>query len=676
MFASDDLGKESDSGGGSSQVSQDDIDSMFASDDLGKESDSGAGSSQVSQDDIDSMFASDDLGKESDSGGGSSQVSQDDIDSLFDSETAQDSSEEKFSPDEFDDILKNSIPDLFDEDNDKPSERNVEKEPQDSKVPDFGDEEYDFSSVSQDAVDALLEGKSPKQGKADQGVNSDFSTELESGEISQADIEAILSEAKDLGVIDEEDADNDMDDVSATNDSDLAEMISQSEIDSLFGGASEISSENSEKPVEDVDLESEASDKAEDDFVPKDDWHLSQDEINGLLGSEDSENKSEKKDDEFIPKANGFEIEQDELDALLKSDSNDSDGKNTGDSGPEFEDGKGSNLISQEFLDYLEDEFLAQKEENDSDDLDVDDIFKDESSGDDILSDNEIDDLFGETSDDDVVADHAGDELDFISQDDIDELLGAVTEDESEEADDTYESFTESQEEPSEGVLSQEELDRLLNQQDDSPKEAANLDQAPVKEDHIPEKTVILEKEELAVEEEKGGGKKKKLIIFSIAASFIVLISAASVFFFISGKDAKAPVEIAEKTQDATDLITEPAADIPEQPFIEPAVISTVIFGELIVPAPLSSKKYSYLEVDVSVDIKGENNLVVFNKNNVFFRDVLFKTLDEEFKKISGKDDEKLERDQLESLLLKTLSNYFQENDVVKGLVFTRFEPV
>ena len=682
-----------------SQSAGDDLDFMSEEDlldfDFDGEAFSEEESAQISQDNIDSLFDSKPLEKKEEIKEESSQVSQDDIDSLFDSKPlkkepaketlAKDNSnlnnnlgpQSQISPDEFDNLLKNPISDFLDEENELPKQENSENNKPKSANLDSDDNDYDFSSVSQGAVDALLEGKDYKAGLTGENFQSDFSNELESGEISQADIESILSEAKDLGVLDEENFISEEN--SALDDSELSEMISQSEIDNFFAG--ETSSQENKKEddlkeeislSEDQNSESD-EDLKEDEFIPKDDWHLSQNEINGLLGADPSENSSEnKKEDEFIPNENGFGIDQDELDSLLQSESKDEDELKNDESISQFETEKGSNLISQEFLDHLEDEFLKlNKGKNLDEDLDINDIFKDDdTSSDDILSDNEIDDLLGDTQEKDE-ADQSADELDFISQDDIDELLGTVAEDETGE-DIAYESFEESQSEQ-ESVLSQEELDRLLSQESE-PKDA-NLDQAPVKEDHHIEKTVVLEKEDEPVSaEKKSGGKRKKIFIFSAAASFVILVSASVIMFFYSGKDVKPPVETAQKIEEP--LSIPEVKEKPEEIVPKPVFVSTVILPEIIVPAPLNSSKYSYLEVDVSIDIKGENNLEVLNKNNVFFRDVMFKAIDEEFKRVSAKEGNDFERSELEAILFKTLSSYFKENDAVKGLVFTRFEPV
>ncbi|MGE4518646.1 MAG: hypothetical protein AB7E04_03975, partial [Desulfobacteraceae bacterium] len=70
-----------------------------------------------------------------------------------------------------------------------------------------------------------------------------------------------------------------------------------------------------------------------------------------------------------------------------------------------------------------------------------------------------------------------------------------------------------------------------------------------------------------------------------------------------------------------------------------------------------------------------DKNLELLNKNNAFFRDIMFRALDEEFEKTSATEDEKLSRDELEKRLRTILANYFEE-DAVKGLVFTKFDPV
>jgi flagellar basal body-associated protein FliL len=72
----------------------------------------------------------------------------------------------------------------------------------------------------------------------------------------------------------------------------------------------------------------------------------------------------------------------------------------------------------------------------------------------------------------------------------------------------------------------------------------------------------------------------------------------------------------------------------------------------------------------------GDSNLELLNKNNAFFRDILFKTLNYEFEKTSGDKEVKLEREKLEKSLRGVLANYFKEEDAVKGVVFTKFDPV
>ena len=713
-----------------SQVSQDDIDSLFDSsleetkapikeDELSKTSEDLKVSDEnkddisvVSQDDIDSLFDSsleetkspikenelsktpEDLKVSDENKDDISVVSQDDIDSLFDSSkeepgAAQNTQEESakkqettkdtsLSLDDVEAIIKNPISDAS-------SENKVKSEVRS----DFENDDYDFSAVSQDAVDALLEGKEFDP-KLDSG--SDFSKEMESGEVSQEDIEAILLEANDLGVFDPEEISSEVDE-KPKSDSELVEMISQSEIDDFFANEPELSKDDfsdEEEPVFDSanepekDLNDETSvpddqkKQEEEEFVPKEDWNLSQGEINNLLGNGSNEEADETKTNDFVSQEEGFQINQDELDSILEKEK-DSPGENKNiEQVPDYESEKGANLLTQEYLDYLEEEFLSQDSDSD-DELDVDDVFQDdEISSDGVLSDNDIDELLGvvEEEDEEGIVDE--DELDFISQDDINELLGAVVEDEAEEIEGGYQGFSENLEDSGEGPLTQEELDRLLSQKEEV--KDNDLEQALVQEEVVDEKTVILEKEEKSfVKEKKPEGKKKKIIVFSAAASFVVLLSASVVLFFLSGKEPKPLVEISDSQM--IEEIYQPDFSKPEQ-IIEPKTlksagfVSTTILSEIIVPAPLTSKRYSYFEVDISIDIKGDKNSELLNKNNAFFRGVFFKALDEEFRKISKKEKDEISRDELEKEMIKTLEVYFEEPDAVKGLVFTRFAPV
>ncbi len=559
-------------------------------------------------------------------------VSQSDIDSLFDSvdsssvskpendliQAVKSSQSFQISQDDIDSLF--NAPDTFLDSGDKSQEVSA------------GNDD-DFSGVSQNAIDNLIANEGRDE---DSSVSSDFEMNGDLDDISSVDIDSIIS------AVSEDDENFDESEIST--DEELGEIISQDDIDGLFD--SSFSSESDQPEQSDKENSNKETDKNV--FESKDDWALSQDEINKLLekGPEDSGQEAE----EETP------LDEEVNEVLI-----------------DFETSKGSNQLSQDFLDSIEAQFLNSQKKDDED-VNIEEILGDFSEDDD-LYDEDIDALLDNAdSEDELTGD--GNDIDFISQDDIDELIGTSPEKDSFEEEASSESES-SENQPTadldeDGRLSQEELDNLFVDSDDSSEEdggAADLYEEGVEDS----KTVILE--EPGEVDEKPGKTKKYLVLSSVAACLVLIISSVS--FFIYMKIVKKPeshkvvVNIPDKEIDSKLFM-----DINKTPKTKTPVVSTISMEGFIIPSPLKFKKYSYLEADLSIDIKGEDLYTIFNKNDSFFRDIIFKIISSEFTKITGGKEGDLVREDIEKIILKEIGAILKTKGAVSHVVFTKFEPV
>ncbi len=256
----------------------------------------------------------------------------------------------------------------------------------------------------QDDIDAILASAQP-------------ATAEPSG---QDDIDAILASAQPAPA--EPSGQDDIDAILASAQPAPAEPSGQDDIDAILASAQPESAEASDGLVSQGDIDALLAGSGGDDNSISE--LVAQDDIDALLANAGEETDTESAPDQSEEKEedDSGAISQGDLDALLAGgmEEEEKPGESSDDSG----------LVSQNDLDDLLAGF-SEEESGETADQESDVSPSDIESGDDVISQDDIDALFGD--DDEDEEDEDDPESDLISQDDIDALIVEAEERENEE---------------------------------------------------------------------------------------------------------------------------------------------------------------------------------------------------------------------------------------------------
>lgn len=382
-----------------------------------------------------------------------------------------------------------------------------------------------------------------------------------------------------------------MADIDNTEEEDL---ISQDDIDQLLKGIEEIGDAEREAAASDDDLSVE-------DLV-------TQDEIDKLLGLTDSDGEAggEPPDEEEADL-----ISQDDIDMLLR--------------GMESADDAGDDSSLPDDLPF--EDTPAEEAPDEDEDLDM-------------VSMDDIESLFKSDSDDFAGESGATDaepleEEPFISQDDIDSLLGGADSDELPVQDDLSDLLGDSPPSGSadedESLITQEDIDSLLNEavadevfagatgegpgnSEDvvSQEDIDRLLKGDVEEEELPaeeasaapdaERVILEDNEDLDVsgDEKKSGGKWYKSFKVLMAASVVLVLAVSGTLFFLFRGGEEPDFQVVGPAEQVETQVAA-APEEPDYTFSRGEKMTSTLTG-FIVPAPLKMKGVSYIEADISID--------------------------------------------------------------------------
>ncbi len=487
------------------------------------------------------------------------------------------------------------------------------------------DSKYADSLISQDALDGLM--KEAEELSLEQVEKGGESKDLDL--VSPEDIEKLLEKTSD-GKSDDQD------------ESDL-NLISQDDIDALISGE---------------ELSGSVSTETED----SDDSLISQDDIDALLGGVDISEKADEAGN--TDDSEDSLISQGDIDAL----SGEEDIPEKTDAAGNTE-GSEDSLISQDDIDAL----LAGADTPQKSDV----TGNTEESEDSLISQDDIDALLSgdvtDTSDELVIADDTDTSL--ISQEDIDSLLNdvgsekdnedgqTITQDDIENllANDENESVANADSYTGEKLVSQEDIDKLLNADiDDTNDEVigAVVDQ------------VILEKGD----EEKTDSQKKRLnewlttkkLIGCAVGAVLLIVAGISIAVFSGSPEEEiveteiVEAEIVESNQE------EVVVGFEEEMFqtndLAETVFITVELKDFVVPAPLAMKNISYLSLDLTLEIVDVTSDPI-KGYEPFFRNIIYEVLN---KALELQSESRIIEADLIRMLQKALNDALSEGSINK----------
>lgn len=662
----------------------------------------------ISQDDIDKL------------------LSADSIDEAEESFLSDDEEIGELSQDDIDNLLNASA--LSSDDDDDPPSLTSDEEESLSGNALQEDDDDDFGELSQDDIDALLGGAPSEEddgtdgaidGDDENGVDEeDDGASIEEdddiGELSQDDIDALLGSAS----LDEDDGggnggDEEDDGASIEDDGILIEdddeigELSQDDIDSLLNVTELDTDEDTNDDVDASDDELDELDELDEPVSDADDdlGLISQEDIDALMTTDDleedidteaigqgddidaptEENLAPHPADSLIDASEALDIEQslitqETLDNLLaKADEDESEGDEAADGiqdddasfqvnladpddAPDDLDGVdgGGDDLSSEDVDAL----LADAGDDDEEDLGT--ISQEDIDG--FLSEDE-EDLQTQSDGDD--AGDGDDPRNIISQDDIDALLAGT-----DEEDEDLLADMEQDEDLDLSSAFGEDID-LDHEETDDGSQAVVLE-SPEKDDNVDSGASPSSKgeiEALASEEGDLSTKKRSLLKMILIILMVLIVIggavAAAYFFYFKKMLTPAPLPedlplpqmetIVETSPDPMDMAVE------KGPVFNPG---TIYLEEFMVIMPDETNDITYIYGDIAVDYSYTNVLDEISAKKPYYRDVIYKALQEGLKQNSLN---RLTEDDLLDIVKDALNQALPAMQVDK-VMFTEFQ--
>lgn len=320
---------------------------------------------------------------------------------------------------------------------------------------------------------------------------------------------------------------------------------------------------------------------------------ISQDDIDSLISGEElsgaGSSDSGDSDDALIS--------QDDIDSLLGG----ADSFDSSDSGGGEETSEDS-LISQDDIDALLSGGDALKDNEDS----VESVSDDSDAS--LISQEDIDSLLN-----DVGSSEDTDEEQLVTQDDIESLL----------ANDDVAEKPEAVVDTGEKLVSQEDIDKLLNADiDDDVEESEDAIEAVVDQ-------VILEKSDDDQAEEGKKDLKKwltnKIVIGCTVAALVLIVAGVGFVVFSGSSDTEiVEIDVVEEAQD--EVVVSLDEETPEIQDLTEDVFVIVELKDFVVPAPLAMKDISYISLDLSLEIVDVTSDPI-KGYEPFFRNIIYEVL-------------------------------------------------
>lgn len=535
------------------------------------------------------------------------------------------------------------------------------------------------SLISQDDIDKLLSSSSIEEAEEKLSSSDDVAVD-ELGELSQADIDSLMSSNV-----------SDPNDLPAGDDSedDDMELISQADIDSLMGASSE---EKSSAPDADEDLDEDVEE-------------ISQEDIRSLMGGKVQETEPESKaadTDESSPIVEEDPVNPPAQTAVVEEIKAPAPENNTREDEYVIDESETVSvkdaLITQETIDgliknfdtaavsepvILDEESMQVPEpaaESDEQDLqeaspadDIEDFLKpdsdaavldfDDKANEDV-SQEDIDALLFE-SDDEEEGDkeEEGEEDILISQDDIDTLLMAADQEDEDVLGDLMDIDID-------GSMDDEieDEDILENDGIGETDEEDDEDQVVLQGDdeEQAEKPKVKKAKKIKEKKIKTGPQwyKSKLVIACVSALIVLGITVPITYFlFFSGGPGKEvqPEPVAKIAAQASRDIAIETVDINIK--TPPDVNRTpgnMILRDFVILAPDVSKGMTYITADISIDYADQRAYHEIQNNLSFYRDMIYDSVNKSL--VSEKGDQITEADILlivETALKKALPEQY-----------------
>jgi hypothetical protein len=501
------------------------------------------------------------------------------------------------------------------------------------------------SLISQDDIDKLLDSSSIGEAEETLEKGNDNSPDPDVGELSQDDIDGLLSgndagaEADEMVELSQDDIDGLLGGNDAGAEADEMGELSQDDIDGLMGGNDLAADEDDGDDVDDVDMELISQNDIDQLMTPSDE-DPNPSEISGTEISETQTNEAEIVSDDFvIDEADGLDVSaclitQETLDELIRN-------------APEPEDVSDPVVPDPVVPDPVVPDPVVLDEDIESPPVSLEDQSEEDLEFG--ASSDELEDLL-DTDINDTGTNLGIPDGDDVSQDDIDALLQESDEDEDSMADEE------------DILISQDDIDTLLMAADQEDEDLLgdlmgddmgdgmgdgddgddNFDDEDILDGYDEgdagpgEDQVVLAGGEDDFPDEDGTGKpwgnwiKSKLVIATASAILVLGISVPIVYFLFF---SQAPVQVPEKM--SVPMVMEaPGRDI-EVVSVDMDVTAAmdfkksgnIILSDFVVLASDLSKDMAYVTADISIDYSDQRAYREINDNLSFYRDLIYESI-------------------------------------------------
>jgi hypothetical protein len=501
------------------------------------------------------------------------------------------------------------------------------------------------SLISQDDIDKLLDSSSIGEAEETLEKGNDNSPDPDVGELSQDDIDGLLSgndagaEADEMVELSQDDIDGLLGGNDAGAEADEMGELSQDDIDGLMGGNDLAADEDDGDDVDDVDMELISQNDIDQLMTPSDE-DPNPSEISGTEISETQTNEAEIVSDDFvIDEADGLDVSaclitQETLDELIRN-------------APEPEDVSDPVVPDPVVPDPVVPDPVVLDEDIESPPVSLEDQSEEDLEFG--ASSDELEDLL-DTDINDTGTNLGIPDGDDVSQDDIDALLQESDEDEDSMADEE------------DILISQDDIDTLLMAADQEDEDLLgdlmgddmgdgmgdgddgddNFDDEDILDGYDEgdagpgEDQVVLAGGEDDFPDEDGTGKpwgnwiKSKLVIATASAILVLGISVPIVYFLFF---SQAPVQVPEKM--SVPMVMEaPGRDI-EVVSVDMDVTAAmdfkksgnIILSDFVVLASDLSKDMAYVTADISIDYFDQRAYHEINDNLSFYRDLIYESI-------------------------------------------------
>ena len=508
----------------------------------------------------------------------------------------------------------------------------------------------DIGELSQDDIDALMDGGGPSIDSFPASTEEDNEDDDELDLISQDDINKLVSKKKEQPEPEPQNAPGIQEEPEVQNEPEIQEELVPTE-----------------KPDEPAESEAAVHDDGvinESEAVSAEECLVTQENIDQLLSENQADPDEQVFDQEAVPAEENLPEEEPVSNEDIEPEQDVALEETTTEQEVAMVKEKEEDIVENS----VPDKTVVNLGEDDDLDEELEKIENDELQGD-------IDSLLDDTGDSTDEDDWEQDSL--ISQDDIEELIKS----------------SENEDEDALGDLdgadsSDDDFYDEVGEEDIEEEDGDEEDEDEVEEDS----QVILEESEESSEEErkskpkkKKKGKKKKTSLkigkkfVVIAASVLLLVSVLSVagyFFFtkrgnnIQKKKIVAekahieePIEESEVESVVINVDNNPSKPKVSKPMPDDLIIAPLIMKDFMILAPETIEGLSYIQADITIDYSNDNAYYEIKENMPFYRDVVYLAVQKALGSIKG---DKITEPDLLVIVQKALIKALPEGSIKK----------